>query len=282
VTFDDRAAAFDCVRRLREAARATWTRSDPRGIDVSAIEHMDARSLQLLREDGIDRQHGIQWASDAALALLVTLELPAGMTREKAYEELGVVGSPVVPDTPLARFGSLLDEYGAADRAVIAVPGDIGLAARLLELREAVPSAVNRRVALAKARVDERIEKTAADMIVPFDHVQALLNFFERELARRGLDAAIWGHISDGNVHPNVSPRTFADVESGREAILACGREAIRLGGAPLAEHGVGRSPTKQQLLVELYGKSGVDEMRRVKAALDPEWKLAPGVIFGV
>ena len=58
------------------------------------------------------------------------------------------------------------------------------------------------------------------------------------------------------------------------------GREVIRLGGSPLAEHGVGRNPVKQQLLVELYGLDGVEEMRRVKQALDPEWKLAPGVLF--
>ena len=103
-------------------------------------------------------------------------------------------------------------------------------------------------------------------MIVPFEQFETLLQMYERELGERGLDAAIWGHISDGNVHPNVIPRSFADVESGREAILAFGREAIRLGGAPLAEHGVGRNPTKQKLLRQLYGDAGIDNMRHVKA----------------
>jgi D-lactate dehydrogenase (cytochrome) len=54
----------------------------------------------------------------------------------------------------------------------------------------------------------------------------------------------------------------------------------IRLGGSPLAEHGVGRNRVKQQLLLELYGREGIEEMRRVKRAIDPEWKLAPGVLF--
>ena len=72
----------------------------------------------------------------------------------------------------------------------------------------------------------------------------------------------------------------MADVESGEAAILTFGREVIRLGGSPLAEHGVGRSPVKQQLLLELYGGDGVDAMRRVKRALDPDFKLAPGVLF--
>jgi D-lactate dehydrogenase (cytochrome) len=36
----------------------------------------------------------------------------------------------------------------------------------------------------------------------------------------------------------------------------------------------------KQALLRGLYGDAGIDEMRAVKRALDPGWKLAPGVIF--
>ena len=91
---------------------------------------------------------------------------------------------------------------------------------------------------------------------------------------------AVWGHISDGNLHPNVLARSFAEVQAGQAAILEVGREAIRLGGSPLAEHGVGRSRVKQQLLEELYGRGGIDEMRAVKRALDPLWKLASGVLF--
>ena len=117
-------------------------------------------------------------------------------------------------------------------------------------------------------------------MIVPFHHLEELLACYEREFERRHLDAAVWGHISDGNLHPNVLARSFEDVEAGRAAILEVGRQAIRLGGSPLAEHGVGRSRVKQHLLQELYGREGVEDMRVVKRALDPHWKLAPDVLF--
>jgi D-lactate dehydrogenase (cytochrome) len=117
-------------------------------------------------------------------------------------------------------------------------------------------------------------------MIVPFDRLEELLTIYEAGFGSRGLDAAIWGHISDGNLHPNVIPRTLADVKAGKAAILEFGREAIRLGGAPLAEHGVGRNSVKQLLLEQLYGREGIDAMRAVKNAIDPEWKLAPGVLF--
>jgi D-lactate dehydrogenase (cytochrome) len=135
-------------------------------------------------------------------------------------------------------------------------------------------------VGARKRDVDARIEKTAADMIVPFTHLAEMMDIYRRGFESRGLDYAIWGHLSDGNVHPNVIPRSYDDVVKGKEAILEFGREVARLGGCPLAEHGVGRNPVKQALLSQLYGEAGIAQMRAVKRALDPEWKLAPGVVF--
>jgi D-lactate dehydrogenase (cytochrome) len=151
---------------------------------------------------------------------------------------------------------------------------------RFFALREAVPAGVNTIVAAAKKRADPGIEKTAGDMIVPFGRLADSLALYRQEFERRSLDYAIWGHVSDGNLHANVVPRSFDDVQRGREAILDMARGVIAMGGAPLAEHGVGRSALKQQLLRELYGESGIEQMRRVKRALDPTWKLSPGVLF--
>ena len=122
--------------------------------------------------------------------------------------------------------------------------------------------------------------KTAADMIVPYPRFADSLSLFRDAFESRGLDYAIWGHLSDANLHPNVIPRSAADVRLGQDAILACGREVIRWGGCPLAEHGVGRNPVKQALLRRLYGEKGIEQMRAVKRALDPAGKLAPGVLF--
>jgi D-lactate dehydrogenase (cytochrome) len=279
VPFADRTAALAFVSRLRDAARETWRTRDPRGMDVSAIEHMDARCLALLREDGADRANGVAVPDGTAMALLVTLELPADMTPATAFDEIGRAREPNAPDTALVRFCRILDEAGVLDHVEIAVPGDAARERQLLALREAVPAGVNARVGRAKL-ADARIAKTAADMIVPYERLDALLTIYDQEFHTRGLDAAVWGHISDGNLHPNVIPRSMAECESGKAAILAFGREVIRLGGSPLAEHGVGRNPVKQQLLLELYGRAGVDEMRAVKRSLDPDFKLAPGVLF--
>ena len=280
VQFDNRGTALGVVSRLREAARDTWRTGDPHGLDVSAIEHMDSRSLALLREDGADRRCGVTIRPDTAIALLISLELPPGTSAADAFDEIGRARERTAPDTPLTRLCRVLDEAGVLDAVEIALPGDHARAAQLIALREEVPAAVNARVGRAQHDVDPRIAKTAADMIVPFESLDTLLRLYDEEFRRRGLDAAVWGHISDGNLHPNIIPRSYADVESGKEAILAFGREVIRMGGSPLAEHGVGRHPIKQQLLAQMYGRKGIDEMRAIKRAIDPEWKLAPGVLF--
>src|SRR5690606_6080498 len=130
----------------------------------------------------------------------------------------------------LSAFTRLVDRHGALERTEIATPGNERRKKQFLSVREAAPTGVNRRVGDAK-RADARISKTAADMIVPFDRFGEMLAIYERGYAARGLDYAIWGHISDGNVHPNVLPRSYADVEAGKDAIREFGREAARLGG---------------------------------------------------
>jgi D-lactate dehydrogenase (cytochrome) len=183
-------------------------------------------------------------------------------------------------DAPLARFCRLLDEAGLLDVTELALPGDRRRAEQLVAVREAVPLGVNQRVGAARRDIDPRIEKTAADMVVPFERFGEMMDVYRHGFGSRGLDFAVWGHISDGNVHPNVLPGSYDDVLRGRDAILEFGREVTRLGGCPLAEHGVGRNPVKQALLRQLYGEEGIDQMRAVKRALDPAWKLAPGVMF--
>jgi D-lactate dehydrogenase (cytochrome) len=240
---------------------------DESSLDVVAIEHIDRRSIDVLREDAADRRLAIDIPGHAHVLLLVQIEISPDET---------VHG---LSDARLEGLTVMLDKHDISESAEMVLPSDRRRIAALAELREAVPAGVNRRVAAAHA-ADSRVHKTAADMVVPFTHFAAMLRVC-RDLANRlDLDLAVWGHISDGNVHPNVLPRNYDDVERGGELILELARQVIAMGGSPLAEHGVGRNPVKQRLLEMLYGPAGVDEMRRVKLGFDPEWKLGPGLLF--
>lgn len=253
------AQALDVTGALRHAAEAAWRGESP--LDVSAIEYIDANSLAVLDDVAFERARFAR-PPDAATVLLVQIEL--GGEHEPALTVLhDVLGACRVTADP-----------------IVALPGDGRGAARLIELRESVPAAVNARVAAAKARVHPQIQKTAGDLIVPFARLDRSLELYRTAFERRGLNYAIWGHASDGNLHPNVIPGSLDDVEKGREALREMARGVTAMGGAPLAEHGVGRNALKQSFLIDLYGERGIEEMRAVKRALDPEGKLAAGVLF--
>jgi D-lactate dehydrogenase (cytochrome) len=281
VPLTSEARAIALVQALREAAQRTWRDDDPRGIDIAAIEHIDERALAILAEDGVDRRLNVSLPAGTTVVLLVQLELSREAAARDLWADIGDLDSAIGADTPIVRFCRLLDEFGALGDTELVLPDNATRRAALVEFREAAPASVNRRVALAQAQVDPRIHKTAADSIVPFDRFAEMMAACRRLFAERGVELAVWGHISDGNVHPNVVPRSYRDIEAGRAIFLELGRAVVAMGGSPLAEHGVGRSPLKQQLLRLLYGDHGVESMRRVKGSIDPTWKLARGVLFG-
>lgn len=224
--------------------------------DVVAIEYLDERCLELLRTSD-----GVETPPSGRAALLV--QQLVGGTIEEALTALMDVARHV-----------------AAESVLVALPGDRRGAERFFRWRESVPVIVNHRIAEAQRNVDPAIEKVAGDMIVPFEEVEAMQCHYRRVLEARGLDHAIWGHVSDGNLHVNVLPRSKAEVAAGRAALLDLADHVIGLGGSPLSEHGVGRNPAKQEMLRRLYGDRGIEQMRAVKRALDPRGVLAPGVIF--
>ena len=232
-----------------------------RRLDVSAVEFMDARALALVPDDIFTRTNVARPPGGAGF-LLAQIEVAGG------------------PDAAVQELDEVLTACGVDVDPQVALPGDDRGAARLFALREGVPSSLNALIAATKARLQQDIEKTAGDVIVPFERLEESLTLYRSTFERHALEYAIWGHVSDGNMHPNVVPRSLEDVHRGRTAILEIARGVMAMGGAPLAEHGVGRSVLKQQMLRDLYGDRGIEEMRAVKRALDPEWKFAAGVLF--
>jgi D-lactate dehydrogenase (cytochrome) len=256
MTFESDAQAIGLTAALRQRADGAAP-----SLDVSAVEFMDSRALALVADDVFERAN-IARPSGASGFLLAQVEV-----RDNGEQELD-------------QLAEVLASCGVDADPHVALPDDARGAARLFAVREAVPASLNARIAATKARLKQDVEKTAGDVIVPFGRLAESLALYRTTFERYGLDYAIWGHISDGNMHPNVVPQSMEDVQRGRAALLEIARGVIALRGAPLAEHGVGRSALKQQMLRDLYGDAGIEQMRAVKRALDPEWKFAPGVLF--
>lgn len=277
--FPDEARALAFTADLRAASERTWRERDPEGIDARSVELVDADSIALLRERG-RLVEGVLLPGAGACLVIWEQELGESPDDEAAALALGGEPAPGRPAlAALARAGELLLRHGAREDVRVALPHDDRGRRTIARVREVVPETVNELVAERK-RTDPGIKKVAGDMVVPFEHLAEMLARYREAFARRGLACAIWGHVSDGNVHPNVLARSAEETERGEAALLELGEIARSLGGAPLSEHGVGKSPLKQELLRRFYGDPALADMARVKRALDPRGVLAPGNIF--
>jgi D-lactate dehydrogenase (cytochrome) len=281
VLLDDEARTLPLAAALRQAALRARDAHDPRGPDVRSIEWMDGHCLELLRRHGEARRLRVELPEQARSALLFEVELPESTSDDEAQELLAryLDGGPELPDRPLPRLYRLLDRYGALESLELAFPGDDRRRRALAELREAVPLRVNEILA-RRRQAEPDVAKVGGDLIVPFERLSELIDLVRLEFERRGLEYAVWGHLSDGNLHPNALVRDARGLRSGHEALLEFADEAVSRGGAPLSEHGVGRSPLKQQLLRRFLGDRALARMREVKRALDPGERFAPGVLF--
>ncbi|MEM9498995.1 MAG: FAD-binding oxidoreductase [Pseudomonadota bacterium] len=119
------------------------------------------------------------------------------------------------------------------------------------------------------------------DICVPVDRMQHLLD--RAEARAKALDPGIRflnvAHLGDGNLHFAAWPAT-EDTTVHKAICRAVEEEAVALGGAFSAEHGVGLS--KLDVMSRLKDPVALDVMRAVKHALDPRGILNPGKVVPV
>lgn len=276
------AEAFALSDALRRAGREARSRAGSREPDVRALEYVDASGLDLLRRHGDAERLRVTVPDEARAALLLEVEMAKweGSGAAEAAIVAALDGGGGGHDGPLFRLVRILARHLPADALELALPGDTRRAETLAAFREAVPKRVNEILAERRRR-DAGVRKVGGDLIVPVDQVGPALAAWHGALDGAGLEHATWGHISDGNLHPNALARSTQEVEAAEAVLLGIADDAISRGGAPLSEHGVGRSRLKQEMLRRFVGEPALTRMREIKRALDPEWRLAPGVLLG-
>jgi D-lactate dehydrogenase (cytochrome) len=265
--------AVGLTASLRERSLAARAGARPGGLEVRSIEYFDFRCLDLIAARGALADLRVHVPPGAGACLLLVQELPPGVDDASALADLDAGHGP------LADLYDVLAAHGVLETTEIALPEQATRQGQLAAVREAIPLAVSEWV-IDHQRTDPGVHKVGGDMIVPCEHLPRMLAAYRAAFRARGLDHCVYGHISDGNLHPNGLPTCSAEVAAAESALLDLAEEAIALGGCPLSEHGVGRSPLKQRMLELTRGACALAEMRALKAALDPGWTLARGVLF--
>jgi len=118
------------------------------------------------------------------------------------------------------------------------------------------------------------------DVCVPISRLADCIVQTAADLQSSGILAPMVGHVGDGNFHVQmlVDEAMPAEVQAAEALNERLVRRALAMDGTCTGEHGIGLH--KQGFLVEEVGPAGVDLMRRIKAALDPQGLMNPGKVF--
>ncbi|MBY8999599.1 MAG: FAD-binding oxidoreductase [Candidatus Heimdallarchaeota archaeon] len=144
-------------------------------------------------------------------------------------------------------------------------------------MRHAVPESVNAIIAKRKNEYPG-IHKLGTDMSVEHQHFRDMMNLYHDKMLEHGLEYVMWGHIGDSHVHLNILPRNMEELALGKKLYKTFAEKAVEFGGSVSAEHGIGK--IKIEYLIVMYGEEGVDQMRAVKQALDPQAIFNRGNMF--
>ncbi len=132
---------------------------------------------------------------------------------------------------------------------------------------------------LARAKPGQKV--MATDVCVPISRLADCILESKADLDRRGLLSGVVGHVGDGNFHMGPLANYEDPEEAGRAKAWhdSMVHRALEMGGTCTGEHGIGSG--KMHYLEAEHGE-GVEVMRTLKRALDPDNIMNPGKVVAV
>ncbi|NEU31608.1 glycolate oxidase subunit GlcD [bacterium LRH843] len=118
------------------------------------------------------------------------------------------------------------------------------------------------------------------DATVPRSKIAEMVRAIDEIAVKYNLDICTFGHAGDGNLHPTcmTDARDEDEMKRVEDAFADIFAKAIDLGGTITGEHGVG--VMKSPYLAWKLGEEGVNTMRTLKLAFDPNNIMNPGKLF--
>jgi D-lactate dehydrogenase (cytochrome) len=114
------------------------------------------------------------------------------------------------------------------------------------------------------------------DICVPISRLADCIVESKKDAAGASFPTTVVGHVGDGNFHMAfiLDPEKPAELAEARKLEEQIILRALAMGGTCTGEHGIG-SGRKKYLPIE-HG-AGLDVMRAIKHALDPDNRMNPG-----
>lgn len=228
-----------------DAAAETVSRIIAKGMQPAALEFIDDASIRV-----VEAYLHLGLPMDAEALLLIEVD-----------------GSEAEVERQSDAVSRLCREMGARSVTAARTPAE---AAGLWKARKSISSAV--------ARI--KPSKVSEDATVPRSQIPVMVRRLKEIGRQYGVDLVVFGHAGDGNLHPNImcDQNDPEEMERVWRAVAEIFRVTLELGGTLTGEHGVGIM--KAPFMAWEHGEAGLDAMRAIKRAWDPEGLLNPGKIF--
>ena len=117
------------------------------------------------------------------------------------------------------------------------------------------------------------------DTIVPPENFQKFLNTAHNLLQQSEIEYLLFGHLGDCHLHFHLIP-TREQQPRALDIYNNIVQESTQLGGVYSAEHGTGKR--KRNDFYECFGDKGVQQVRKAKTALDPNFLLNQGNVIAL
>ncbi|WP_206514580.1 FAD-binding oxidoreductase [Brevibacillus marinus] len=151
---------------------------------------------------------------------------------------------------------------------------------RVPQTKEEKEQAWKARKLVSPAIVRVKPTKISEDATVPRSKIPEMCRRLQEIKKKYNIDLVVFGHIGDGNLHPNIIADKSDKEEMRRveKAVAEIFEAAVELGGTLSGEHGIGvmKAPFMEMEL----GAAGLEMMKRIKQAWDPNNIMNPGKIF--
>ena len=225
-----------------------------------------AETVSRVVEAGL-RPAALEFIDDASIRVVESY-LHLGLPMDaKALLLIEVDGPLAAIDSEIRQISDFCRQGGSRKIVVASNPHDAG---ELWMARKSISSAV--------ARI--KPSKISEDATVPRSKIPEMVRRLKTIAREYDVDLVIFGHIGDGNLHPNIMCDEHNAEEMSRvwAAVAAIFDATLVLGGTLTGEHGIGY--LKAPFMPWEHGENGLWAMRQLKAAFDPKHILNPGKIF--
>ncbi|MHB9025641.1 MAG: FAD-binding oxidoreductase [Armatimonadota bacterium] len=228
-----------------EDAAAMVTRILQAGILPSVIEFMDRQCIRCIEEAS-----NLGLPTDIEALILIECD-----------------GHPASVDAELARITELCTTGGARE---IERATDEATREKLWKARRSVSPSLSRL----------RPSKLGEDISLPRRAIVPVVKRMQQIAAEYNVLLPTFGHIGDGNLHPNLvfDPRDEEEVARVAEAAEALIAVAVEHGGTLSGEHGIGL--LKKDYLPLAVPQENLALFRQIKAVFDPTNIMNPGKVF--